>query len=262
MSYETLIVEQDGPLAVVRFNRPENYNALNEQMSRDLLDVALKLGRDDSVRAVMLTGEGKAFHAGGDVKGFAAEGKNAPVLIDTLVTLFHAAMSRLVRLPKPTVAAVNGVAAGAGFSLALSCDLVLAHPQATFTAAYSRIGASPDGGMSYHLVRQTGLRRAMELYLTNRVLSAPEALEWGLINRILPAEGFMAAARQQALELAQGPTLAYARAKELFQESLQNGMETQLEREAGRIAASAATEDFQNAVKAFVEKRPPVFKGR
>ncbi|MDH4248292.1 MAG: enoyl-CoA hydratase-related protein, partial [Deltaproteobacteria bacterium] len=138
----------------------------------------------------------------------------------------------------------------------------LAHPNAVFTASYSRIGASPDGGMSYHLVRQAGLRRAMELYLTNRILTAQEAVEWGVVNRVLPAEGFLAEARKHAMELAQGPTLAFVRAKELFQDSLQNGMETQLEREAVRIVASAATEDFQNGVKAFVEKKAPTFKGK
>ena len=262
MAYETLIVTQEGALAEVQFNRPESYNALNEQMARELFEVAVKLSRDNSVRAVLLTGAGKAFHAGGDVKRFAAEGKNAPVFIDNLVSVFHSAMARLVRMPKPTVAAVNGVAAGAGFSLAMSCDLVLAHPGALFSTAYARIGASPDGGMSFHLVRQIGMRRAMELYLTNRVLNAEEALAWGVVNRILPAEGFMDAARKQALELANGPTLAYARAKELFLESLDTSMDTQLEREGARIVASAGTEDFQNGVKAFAEKRPATFKGR
>ncbi|MDH5752292.1 MAG: enoyl-CoA hydratase-related protein [Deltaproteobacteria bacterium] len=264
MSYQTIILRQEDSLAELHFNRPESYNALDSVMARELNDALEKVAGDDSCRALLVTGTGPAFHAGGDVKSFhdAAAGEGTARFIERLVGGFHDAVTRLVRLPKPTVAAVNGVAAGAGFSLAMGCDLVLACEEALFTCAYSRIGVSPDGSLSYHLPRLVGYHRAMELYLENRVLSAGEALEWGLVNRVLPAANFLETARQQARALAEGPTAAFARAKELFLGSLFHGLEEQLELEARGIVDSAGTDDSREGIKAFMEKRPPVFKGR
>jgi 2-(1,2-epoxy-1,2-dihydrophenyl)acetyl-CoA isomerase len=163
---------------------------------------------------------------------------------------------------KPVVAAVNGVAAGAGFSIAMACDLVLASAEAVFTVAYSRIGASPDGSMTYFLVRQLGTRRAMELYLTNRVLTAQEAAAWGLVTEVLPAAGFLDAALERAAQLAAGPTAAYGLAKELFYQSFNNQLETQLELEARGIIAASRTADFREGTQAFSEKRQPTYQGR
>lgn len=262
MNYQTIDLTREGALAILRFNRPESYNALNEKMSNELIDAIIDIQEDPAVRALILTGEGPAFHAGGDVKAFDSQGDAIPRFIDRMVIPFHAFVSHLVRMPKPVIAAVNGTAAGAGFSIAMACDLVVAREDAVFTAAYSGIGASPDGSMTYFLVRLVGMRRAMELYLTNRVLTAHEALDWGIVNRILPEDIFWEEVIKMAGMLANGPTAAYGRAKELFYNSLNHELETQMELEAKGIIASARTEDFREGIRAFKEKRPPVFKGR
>lgn len=262
MAYETIELSREGPVAVLRFNRPESYNAIDHRMAPDLQEAAIEVQADEAVRALLITGEGSAFHAGGDVKAFVGQGEDVSTYIDRMVIPFHAFISHLVRMPKPVVAAVNGVAAGAGFSIAMACDLVLAHPEAVFTAAYSRIGASPDGSMTYFLVRHLGTRRAMELYLTNRVLTAEEARDWGLVTQVLPAEGFLDAAMEQARTLAEGPTVAYGLAKNLFYHSLNNQLETQLELEARGIIAASRTEDFREGTRAFAEKRKANYRGR
>jgi len=171
-------------------------------------------------------------------------------------------VSRLARSAKPVVMAVNGIAAGGGMSLALAGDLVVAAESAKFTMAYSRIAASPDGSSSYFLPRMIGLRRALELHYTNRILSAREAMDWGLVNRVHPDAEFPGAVAALAKELAQGPTLAFGRAKLLFHQSTQESLETQMELEAQAIAASGHTEDFKNGVAAFAKKQAVVFHGR
>ncbi|HKJ00602.1 MAG TPA: enoyl-CoA hydratase-related protein [bacterium] len=262
MAYETIELSKEGAVAVLRFNRPESYNAINHVMAPELQEAVIDVQDDPAVRALLITGNGTAFHAGGDVKSFVIQGDAVGPYIDRMVIPFHAFITHLVRMPKPVVAAVNGVAAGAGFSIAMACDMVLAQAEALFTVAYSRIGASPDGSMTYFLVRHLGMRRAMELYLTNRVLTAAEALDWGLVTQVLPAEGFEAAALEQARTLAAGPTFAYGRAKELFYHSLNHELETQLELEARGIIAASKTRDFREGTRAFVEKRQPDYQGR
>lgn len=262
MTFRTIELTEEGALAVLRLNRPAQYNALDETMAAELLTAARHVHVTPGLRAMIVTGSGNAFCGGGDVKAFAQAGERAPAYIESVVTPFHLFVTQMVRMGKPTVAAVNGVAAGAGFSLAMSCDLVIAQEGAYFTSSYSKIGASPDGSMSFFLPRVIGARRALELYLTNRNLSAQEALEWGLVTQVVPAAGLMAEARKLAQELAAGPTLAYGRARELIYESLDHSLETQLELEARGIIASARTEDFRNATRAFVEKRKPAYAGR
>ncbi len=262
MAFQTIQLSREGAVAVLRFHRPESYNAINHVMAPELLEAAIEVQEDPAVRALVLTGEGAAFHAGGDVKEFVGQGEAVGTYIDRMVIPFHAFISHLVRMPKPVVAAVNGVAAGAGFSIAMACDVVLARADAVFTVAYSRIGASPDGSLTFFLVRHLGLRRAMELYLSNRVLSAQEALEWGLVTQVLPVEGFLPAALEQARTLAAGPTAAYGLAKQLFYHSLNQTLETQLELEARGIIAASKTQDFREGTRAFVEKRKAAYQGR
>jgi len=177
MAYETLILERRGGVATVTLNRPEALNALSLALGRDLFHVTLELDDDPAVRCIVITGRGKAFCAGGDVKDFVDQLPRIGAHIKELTTYLHGAVSRLIRSPKPVIMAINGVAAGGGLSFALSGDIVIAAESARLTMAYSKIAATPDGSSSYFLPRLIGLRRALALYLTNRVLSAREALE-------------------------------------------------------------------------------------
>jgi 2-(1,2-epoxy-1,2-dihydrophenyl)acetyl-CoA isomerase len=263
MAYQYLLVERAANVATVTLNRPDAYNALDLGLGRDLFQASIELDEDSDVRCVVITGAGRAFCAGGDVKAFVDNLGRIGRHIKELTTYLHGAISRFCRSDKPVIMAVNGVAAGGGFSLALSGDLVVAGESARFTSAYSRIAASPDGSSSYFLPRLVGVRRAMELYFTNRVLTPREALEWGLITRVVPDAELRSAADGLARELAQGPTKAFGAAKRLFQQSTWESLETQMELEAQAIAACGHTEDFRAGVTAFAEKKPvPTFRGR
>ncbi len=262
MPYDTVLLQCADAVATITLNRPDAYNALNLALGRDLFHAVLEVDEDPGVRAVVITGAGRAFCGGGDVKDFAGSLDRIGVLVKELTTYVHGAVSRLVRSPKPVIVAVNGTAAGGGLSLALAGDLVLAGESAKLTMAYSKIAATPDGSSSYFLPRLIGLRRAMELYLTNRVLTAKEALEWGLVTRVVPDGELAGAAAALARELAQGPTRAFGGAKLLFHRSTHESLETQMELESQAIAASGHTEDFREGVTAFASKRTPTFRGR
>ena len=263
MTNEALEYEVSGAVAILTLNRPAAYNALNQALGRALLEAAIEADENRAVRCIVVTGAGKAFCAGGDVKDFHDQAGRVPVYIKRLTTDFHGAISRLARTPKPVLMAVNGVAAGAGMSLALAGDLVVAAASARFSLAYSRIGAAPDGSSTWFLPRLVGYRRAIELYLTSRDLSAQEALAWGLVNRVLPDPEFQSGIASLARELAEGPTVAIGHAKQLFRQSLQEGLESQMELEAQAIAATAHTEDFRAGVGAFVKKLARAdFRGR
>jgi 2-(1,2-epoxy-1,2-dihydrophenyl)acetyl-CoA isomerase len=262
MVYETVRYEVNDSIATITLNRPEAYNALNLALGRDLFHATLEADEDRAVRCIVVTGAGKAFCAGGDVKVFHDSAERIGIVIKELTTYFHGAISRLARTPKPVIMAVNGVAAGGGMSLALAGDLVVAAESAKFTMAYSKIAASPDGSSSYFLPRIIGLRRALELHFTNRSLSAREAMDWGLVTRVHPDAEFSSSVAALAKELAEGPTLAFGRAKLLFHQSTQESLETQMELESQAIAASGHTEDFKNGVAAFGRKETAVFHGR
>ena len=262
MPFETIRYELHESVATITLNRPERYNALDLQLGRELFHATLEADENRAVRCIVVTGAGKAFCAGGDVKDFDRSAGRIGIHIKELTTYLHGTVSRLARTPKPVITAVNGVAAGGGMSLALAGDLVLAAESATFVMAYSKIGACPDGSSSYFLPRLVGLRRAMELHFTNRTLSAREALEWGLVTRVHGDEEFRAAVAAFATELANGPTLAFAAAKRLFHQSTQESLESQMELEAQHIAALGHMDDFRNGVAAFVKKQTVVFRGR
>ena len=262
MKFQTIELTREGPLACLTFQRPEAYNALNDTMAAELLAAVQDVQFDPKARALLITGAGKAFHSGGDIKSFTQAGDQVHNFVDRVVIDFHAFISRLARMPKPVVGAVNGPAGGAGFSLMLACDMVLAREDAVFTMAYTRIGASPDGGSTFFLVRLLGLRRALELAYTNRVLTANEALDWGLVNQVLPSEGFLEKAKEFAQQLAEGPTQAFGRAKQLMLHSLDHDFEKQLELEARAIVESTQTTDFRKNIQAFVEKKPFSYQGK
>jgi 2-(1,2-epoxy-1,2-dihydrophenyl)acetyl-CoA isomerase len=263
MPYQHLIVERAANVATLTLNRADAYNALDLPLGRELFTAAIELDEDPDVRCVVVTGAGRAFCAGGDVKDFVDNLSRIGAHIKELTTYLHGAISRLARTDKPVIMAVNGVAAGGGFSLALAGDLVIAAESARFTMAYSRIAASPDGSSSYFLPRLIGLRRAMELYFTNRVLTAREAVEWGMITRAVPDAELGSAVDALARELAQGPSRAFGIAKRLLHQSTWESLETQMELEAQGIAACGRTEDFRAGVTAFARKAgPPTFRGR
>jgi 2-(1,2-epoxy-1,2-dihydrophenyl)acetyl-CoA isomerase len=249
-------------VATITMNRPDRYNALNMRMVEELLNVVLACEEDRDIRVVILTGADRAFCAGGDVKEFVEQMEALPRYVKRLTMLLHGAISRMNRMPKPVIAAVNGVAAGAGMSLAMACDLMIATESARFTMAYSKIGATPDGSSTYFLPRLVGLRRALELTYTNRVLTAREAEAWGLVNRVVQDAEFQPTVRDLAAALAAGPTLALGRAKRLFLLSQHESLETQMENETELIALSCRTADFREGTQAFVEKRSPLFTGR
>ena len=261
-SYTTIALDVRDVVAEITLNRPEAANALNAEMGRELHDAVLRCDADDAVRALIITGSGRFFCAGGDLKSFAAQGDDLPRHLKQVTADFHAAVSRLNRMDAPVIMAVNGVAAGAGFSFALAGDLALAAESARFTMAYTRAGLTPDGSSTYFLPRLVGLRRAKELTLTNRTLSAAEALEWGLVNQVVPDAELMSAARALASELAAGATLALGAAKRLLDSGLNATLETAMEDEAQAIAAMARTADGREGMQAFLEKRPALFKGK
>src|SRR5437870_7219276 len=229
MNFESLILDRRDGVATITLNRPDAFNALTLGLGRELFHAALEVDEDPSVRCVVVTGAGKAFCAGGDVKDFADNLPRIGILVKELTTYLHGAVSRLTRSAKPVIMAVNGVAAGGGLSFALSGDVVIAAESARFTMAYSKIAATPDGSSSYFLPRLIRLPRTPELYLTNRVLSAREALEWGLVTKVVPDAELRASVTGLAGELGQGPTLAIAAAKRLFHQSTHESLETQME---------------------------------
>jgi 2-(1,2-epoxy-1,2-dihydrophenyl)acetyl-CoA isomerase len=262
MPDETLTLDIQDHIATLTMNRPDAYNAVNEPLARQLLELITQVDDDPAVRCVVLTGAGKAFCAGGDVKGFHDHLPHVGVHLKQLTHLLHGAVSRIARMPKPVIAAVNGVVAGGGMGLMLACDLAYAVETATLTMAYTRIGANPDGSSTFWLPRLVGVRRALELIYTNRILSAQEALSWGILNGVVAPERFPDDVYAVARQLAQGPTLAYARAKKLCYSSVNETLETQMEHEARDIADSGKTEDFREGIQAFMQKRAPIFQGR
>ena len=262
MPYQHLLLDRTEQVATITLNRPEAFNAFDRALGREIFQAVLEVVDDPEVRCVVVTGAGKAFCAGGDVKDFADNLPRIGAVVKELTTYLHGAVSRLCRSDKPVVMAVNGVAAGGGLSLALAGDLVVAAESARLTMAYARIGATPDGSSSYFLPRLVGLRRAMEFYLMNRVLSAREALEWGLVTRVVPDAELRTEVAAIARELAQGPTKAFGGAKRLLHQSTWESLETQMELEAQAIAAIGRTEDFRDGVTAFANKKTPTFRGR
>jgi len=262
MSFDALRFEVKDGVGLIRLNRPDDGNAITLELAHELLEVAIRCDQDPEVRAVVLTGSGKMFCAGGDLKVFAAQGQGVSSYMTKVTQAFHAAISRFNWMDAPVVGAINGTAAGGGLSLALATDLAVAAESAKFTLAYTKIGLTPDGSSSYFLARLVGLRRAKEMALLNPVLSAKQALEWGLINQVVADEQVLPAALDIARQLAQGPTLALGETKRLILCGATESLESQMERESRTIAAMAGNTDGQEGIAAFLAKRTPRFTGR
>jgi 2-(1,2-epoxy-1,2-dihydrophenyl)acetyl-CoA isomerase len=258
MSQATVKVETHGAVAVVTIDRPENANTLTVQVGMDLLAAAMTCGRNSAVRAVVLTGAGRHFCFGGDLRAMIARGGAIDAYISELTGYLHAAISYFVRMDAPVIAAVNGTAAGGGVGFVAMADLALAGESSKFTLAYTGVALAPDCSTSFFLPRILGTKRAMELMLTNRTLTASEALDWGLINKVVPDAEVLGEAMRIAAELAAGPLHAFGRTKRLLAQSMA-GLESQMVLESEAISRQAATAEGQEGIQAFIEKRKPRF---
>ena len=259
--YETVNLYRRGPGAKVELNRPERMNAWNNQFSLDLLAVIREVTEDPGVRAVLVTGAGRAFSSGADLKEAAEQADGTVDVYRILTERYHPLITGIRRMPKPVIAAVNGPAAGIGLSLALACDLVVAAESAYFSLAFVNIGLVPDGGSSLFVPSRVGFARAAELAMLGERLDARKALDWGLINQVWPDEEFGEQTGKLLDRLASGATRSYAGTKRQLNQWLYERMDAQLEFEAQIQKEMAASGDFAEGLAAFAEKRPPRFSG-
>jgi 2-(1,2-epoxy-1,2-dihydrophenyl)acetyl-CoA isomerase len=259
MSAASVQVETRGPVALVTLNRPERSNAINLQMAMDLLAAAMTCSRNNTVRAVVLTGAGRNFCFGDDLRAIAAEGVEGGYLRE-LTGYLHSAISHFVRMDPPVIAAVNGTAAGAGVGLAAMADLVVCGKSAKFSVGYTNVGLTPDGATSFFLPRVIGARRTMELLLLNRPLVASQALDWGLVNEVVDDAELLERALELGAQLAAGATGAIGLSKRLVAHAV-GALESHMTLESETIASQAASVDGVEGIRAFLEKRKPEFSG-
>jgi 2-(1,2-epoxy-1,2-dihydrophenyl)acetyl-CoA isomerase len=255
--YQTINFEQTGAITRITLNRPDAANGMNDTMTRELADAARRCDTD-ATKVVVLTGSGRFFCAGGDLKSFASapdRGRYIKGVADDL----HRAISTFARMEAVLITAVNGTAAGAGFSIAVTGDLVLAAESASFTMAYTRAGLSPDGSSSYYLPRLIGIRKAQELMLTNRTLSAQDAAQWGLVTEVVPDDQLAARADELADQMVATSRQSNGAVKALLLTTFKNGIEDQMELEGRLIAERANSADGREGVDAFMAKRKPEF---
>jgi 2-(1,2-epoxy-1,2-dihydrophenyl)acetyl-CoA isomerase len=265
MELETVNVQTRDGVATIELNRPQALNAWNAQLGEDLLAAVRAVAHDEHTRAVVVTGAGRAFSSGADLKdvsGGKVTSEGRPDVYWTLTERYHPIMQVIREMPKPVLAAVNGPAVGIGCSLALCCDLIFAAESAYFLLAFVNIGLVPDGGSSLFVPTRVGMARASELSMLGERLQASRALEWGLINRVLADEQLLAEVSALAARMASGPTLSYAGTKRQLNNWLYSRMAEQLELEARIQQEMAGSEDFVEGAIAFAQKRPPSFSGR
>jgi 2-(1,2-epoxy-1,2-dihydrophenyl)acetyl-CoA isomerase len=258
MSTSSVQVETRGAVALVTLNRPDSANTLNIEIAMDLLAAAMTCGRNPAVRAVVLTGAGRQFCLGGDLRAMASRGGAVDGYLRELTGYLHSAISHFVRMDAPVIAAVNGTAAGAGVGLVTMADLAVCGESSKFKLAYSGVGLTPDGGTSFLLPRTIGIKRTMELLLLDRALTSGEALEWGLVNSVVEDSQVLDEALRVAESLSAGPTQAFGRTKRLLAASIA-GFESQMVLESETIASQAVTEQGTEGINAFLQKRKPDF---
>ena len=260
---DAVALHRHGAVLTIELNRPDSLNAWNKQLGEELLAAVREAGDDEDVRAVLVTGAGRAFSSGADLRaGFDTTPDGHPDVQTALTERYHPIITGIRTLPKPVVAAVNGPAVGIGCSLALACDLILAAESAYFLLAFVNIGLVPDGGSSLLVPERVGIARAAEMAMLGERVPAPRALEWGLVNGVVPDAQLADEARALAERLAAGPTRSYAGSKRQLNAWRFARMEEQLELEAAIQQEMAASGDFQEGVQAFLERRPARFEGR
>jgi 2-(1,2-epoxy-1,2-dihydrophenyl)acetyl-CoA isomerase len=262
VTFTTLRFQREDGVGRITLLRPEHANAMNPTLAKELLEVAIACDVDPAVRAVLIDSEGRMFCAGGDLEVFHRAGDDLAGVLKRMTVDLHGAISRFARMRAPVIAAVQGAAAGAGFSLTCAWDFVVAARSAKLTMAYTRAGLVPNGSSTFFLPRLLGRRRALELMLLNPVLTADEAHAWGLVTRVVDDDALVEEAVGLATRLAQGPTGAYAAVKRLVLASTNETLESQMELEAAAITEAAIGPDGQAGIAAFLEKRKPVFTGR
>ncbi len=257
--YDTLILERRGTVSWLYFNRPQVYNALNHTMRIELKEVLTAIGKDRSIKIVVITGSGKAFCSGGDLNSMGEQLGTLPETKEKL-QLLQELFAIIVNLPQPVIAAVNGPAVGAGCNLALACDIVIAANDAVFGETFVKVGLVPDAGGTFLLPRLVGLRKAKEIVFKGELIKADQAEKLGLVNCVVSADELKQTAAAWAEELAEGPALAMQMGKILLNRSLNSSLEDMLEREALSQLLCLQSADHQEGVKAFFEKRKPAFK--
>ncbi len=258
-NFEYINFEKQGAIARISLNRPDHANGFNSLMSSELNQVAHICKSDTELKVVILTASGRFFCAGGDIKEMMSQGDAIGAAVKSLADNLHRAISAFCRMDAVLIVAVNGIAAGAGFSMALIGDIVLAAESATFTMAYTRAGLSPDGSSSYFLPRLVGLRKAQELMLLNTKLSAPQALELGLVTRVVADDALLNEADMLAQELACGAKLSASSVKKLLMTSYDYGIEAQMDIEGRFVSQCGSSADGREGIQAFVDKRKPEF---
>jgi 2-(1,2-epoxy-1,2-dihydrophenyl)acetyl-CoA isomerase len=264
LAYETIDVRVEDSVAEITLNRPDRLNAWTDQLGSELRKAILEDAADPSVRAVLITGAGRGFSSGADVKEMLEQGARGerPDVGTMLRERYHPIIKGIRELPKPVIAAVNGPAVGIGCSLALACDLIWAGESAIFGLAFVNIGLVPDGGSTFLVPIAVGKARALEMALLGDPVSAEDALDWGLINRVVPDGDLMDDARALARRVAKGPTRSYAQSKRALNNSLMKIMDEQLDLEAQIQGEMTQSGDFLEGISAFVEKREPNFTGK
>lgn len=256
---EVVLVERRGAVLSVTMNRPQVLNVLDEELAAALVDAFSGIDQDDTIRAVILSGAGRSFMAGGDLTRFRADLDHAPETASLLIERFHALQRLIKRMRQPVIAAVHGPVAGGGVALALACDLVIASEDATFLSAYTKLGTNPDGGMTWSLTQLMGPRRALDFVLFNEVLDADAALRHGLVNQVVPASEVAVAAAAKAERLVQASAQTVATVKRLIQGAALSSFDEQLDHERRGFVSSAGSSDFREGITAFFEKRRPNF---
>lgn len=261
---QVVLCRREGNVGVITLNRPAQYNVISQELAHAFREAIREYAADATVRAVVLTGTGNAFCGGGDIRfmNAAREESRTVESFEMLFPFLHGAIVDMREMPKPVVAALNGVAAGGGLGLALACDFRIASPKVSLLTAFLGIGASPDSSSSFFLPRYVGIGRATELFLRNKPVSAEEALNLGLVNAVVPPEKVFEEAMTLAQDLAQGPTGAFGRTKQLLNQSFSTSLQEHLHDEARLITISGATKDFAEGLAAFLAKRKPIFTGK
>jgi 2-(1,2-epoxy-1,2-dihydrophenyl)acetyl-CoA isomerase len=259
-----LLVEKKDGYAVITLNRPDKLNAFNDELTFQLQDALKEAEKDSATRAIVLTGAGRGFCSGQDLlnRQFSDDSNAKPSLGDSIRRRYNPIVIKLRRMEKPIIAAINGVAAGAGASLAFACDLRIAADNATFVQSFSRVGLVPDSGATFILPRLIGLTKAYELMVTADKIDSQEAFRLGLLNKVVPADQLMKEAEEWALRLAKGPTKAFGLTKRAVNKAIFPDLEELLENEAYLQEIAGRSDDFQEGVKAFVEKRQPAYTGK